>query len=78
MKSEKTGALDNYYTRAELAGELGKTVKTLERWARELIGPPVTVVVTDDYYYKPSVEKWLRSLERPSKPATGNTHTTAA
>jgi hypothetical protein len=78
MKSEKTGALANYYTRAELAAELGKTVKTLERWARERIGPPVTVVVVDDYYYKPSVEKWLRSQERPSKDVAGNNHASAA
>jgi hypothetical protein len=48
----------------QLAAELRKSVKTLVRWENDETGPPVTRMGRDPLYYRPSVEKWLRSQEQ--------------
>ena len=56
--------LDNYYTRPELAAELNKSERTLERWERLRIGPPVTRNGITPLYYKSGARGWLRSQKR--------------
>jgi hypothetical protein len=59
----QTEILKDYFSRAELAAELRVSEKTLVRWEKDK-GLPVTPVGRDPMYYKPSVQKWLRALEK--------------
>jgi Helix-turn-helix len=60
----QTELLKDYLSREQLAAELRKSVKTLVRWENDDKGPPVTRMGRDPLYYRPSVEKWLRSQEQ--------------
>lgn len=70
----QTTLLEDYFSRAELADEFRVSEKTIIRWERDK-GLPMTPVGRDPMYYKPSIQKWLRSQERP---ATGATSASAA
>jgi hypothetical protein len=56
--------LQNYIPRKELAEQIGCTEKTLINWGLDNKGPPVTRVGRKVLYFRPSVEKWLRSQEQ--------------
>ena len=56
--------LDEYFTRAELAAEFGKSERTLERWERLRIGPPVTRLGITPIYNKEGSRAWLRAQEQ--------------
>lgn len=59
-----TDLLKDYLPRAELATAIGYCEKTLIRWESDGKGPPVTRIGRQVLYFKPSVEKWLRSQEK--------------
>jgi hypothetical protein len=69
----QTETLKDFITRADLAAELGKSEKTLIRWERGHQGPPVTRIGREPLYYRPSVQKWLRSQERVAQASTNAT-----
>lgn len=55
---------DQYYTIAELASELGLTVRTIERWGRQGVGPPrMKLAGKWVLYKKSSVAEWLAAAE---------------
>ena len=56
--------LGEFLTRAEMAKDLGKSVRTLERWDRLGIGPPVTRNGITPLYNVDSARAWLRAQER--------------
>ena len=56
--------LDGYLSRLQLAADLGVDERTLDRWHRECIGPPRTLLGRHIYYRKETVAAWLRSRER--------------
>jgi hypothetical protein len=56
--------LADYDNEEVAATGLGVCVKTLRNWRRDKRGPPVTIVGNRPYYFRPSVEKWLRSQEQ--------------
>ena len=56
--------LADYFTRDELAEQLGKCTRTLERWNRLGQGPPLTMLGDTPLYRKQSVYTWLASLEQ--------------
>jgi hypothetical protein len=56
--------LDGYLTRAELAKELNRCTRTLERWERLRRGPPLTYIGISPMYRRESVFAWLASLEQ--------------
>jgi hypothetical protein len=60
----KPAFLAQYSTEEETAKGLGVCVKTLRNWRRDNCGPPVTLVGNRPYYFRPSVEKWLRAREQ--------------
>lgn len=66
MVSEENsnGLLDDYFTPAELGGELKKSARTIARWDRLRIGPPKTVIGKKPYYRREAVRKWLLRQER--------------
>lgn len=51
--------LANYYSRQELADQLGITLRSLERWAWLRKGPKRTYIGNRVYYHRSAVEKWL-------------------
>jgi hypothetical protein len=58
--------LREYLTRDELAKQLGKAVRTLERWEAARIGPPITRIGKTPMYRITAVAGWLKSLESKS------------
>jgi hypothetical protein len=64
--------LSNYFTRAELAKELGRTIRTLERWEAARTGPPITRLGKQPLYRRQAVQDWLLHQERhPPPPPSG-------
>ena len=56
--------LSEFLTKEELAEELGRNVRTLDRWDTLRIGPPRTVIGRKVLYRRASVQKWLCAQER--------------
>ncbi len=57
----KPALLDDYYSRQQLADELGITLRSLERWAWLRKGPKRTRVGNRIYYHRAAVMAWLKS-----------------
>ena len=53
--------LSDYLTRDELARQLGKTSRTLERWERQRVGPAITRIGNRVLYHIDDVKAWLRA-----------------
>jgi hypothetical protein len=51
-------------TKKQLAAELERNERTLDRWDVLGMGPPRTVVGRTIYYRRTSVQKWLAAQER--------------
>jgi hypothetical protein len=62
-KSEQRGLLDDYLSEEELAAQLRKNVRTLQRWRKLRIGPPVTWNGRTPTYNVESARQWLRARE---------------
>ena len=56
--------LEDYLSENELAKQLKKTPRTLQRWRRNRIGPPHTPMGRDIYYRREAVLEWLRARQR--------------
>ena len=63
MDDSRHNLLDDYLTKAQLAEELHRHPRTIDRWARLRAGPPETVIGRQRLYKRSSVEAWLASLE---------------
>lgn len=61
--------LDDYLTRDELAEQLGKDVRTIDRWFMLRQGPAVTRVGNRRLYHIDDVRAWLRT-QRHEMPAS--------
>lgn len=61
MQSDKSGILADYYTRDELAAELGRCRRTLARWAWLRTGPRITRLQGRVLYHRDDVKAWLRN-----------------
>lgn len=55
--------LSEFLTKEELAAELRRDVRTLDRWEALGIGPPRTRFGRTVLYRRPSVQKWLSRRE---------------
>ena len=64
MQHETNGVLTDYLSPAELAGELGISGRTLERWRRLGSAPPRTVLGKKVLYKRESVRAWLAAREQ--------------
>ena len=65
MQHETNGVLTGYLSPAELAGELGISGRTLERWHRLGEAPPRTKIGKKVLYRLQAVAEWLRAQEAP-------------
>ena len=61
----------DYLEKAELARELGKSMRTLDRWHTLRIGPPRVVIGRTILYRRQSVLEWLESREEPATAQRG-------
>jgi helix-turn-helix protein len=59
--------LSEFLTKEELAAELRRNPRTLDRWAVLGIGPPRTRVGRNVLYRRASVQRWLLALEGSSE-----------
>ena len=62
--SKSEPILSEFLTKEELAGELRRNPRTLDRWDVLSVGPPRTRVGRQVLYRRASVERWLASQEQ--------------
>jgi phage terminase Nu1 subunit (DNA packaging protein) len=62
--SKSEAILSDFLTKQELAAELGREMRTLDRWDALGIGPPRTCVGRKVLYRRASVQRWLAAQER--------------
>jgi hypothetical protein len=55
--------LEDFLTRDELASELRRSPRTLDRWEVLGIGPPRTIIGRTVLYRRTSTQKWLAAQE---------------
>jgi hypothetical protein len=68
-----TDLLQDYISRKDLADTLGYTERTLINWGLDHKGPPSTKIGRRVMYFRPTVERWLRSQERAAQASTNAT-----
>ena len=56
--------LSEFLTKEELAAELRRNPRTLDRWEALGVGPPRTRVGRQVLYRRASVERWLAAQEQ--------------
>ena len=61
--------LDGYNSEADLAGQLHRAVRTLQRFAARRLGPPRTKIGHLIFYNVEHVRDWISEQEQPRKPA---------
>ena len=59
--------LSEFLTKEELAAELRRNVRTLDRWAALGIGPPRTRIGRTVLHRRSSVNKWLAEQEQTAR-----------
>jgi phage terminase Nu1 subunit (DNA packaging protein) len=62
--SKLEAILSEFLTKQELAAELGREMRTLDRWDALGIGPPRTKIGRKVFYRRASVQKWLAAQEQ--------------
>lgn len=65
MEQGETGnsILNEYLTKAELAAQLDRSIRSVDRWALTGEGPPCVRIGRRSLYRRAAVVEWLRSLE---------------
>ncbi|MCH9051145.1 MAG: transcriptional regulator [Proteobacteria bacterium] len=61
--TQQEHVLTGYLTRAELAAQLGKSERTLDRWHSLRVGPPRAKVGRSPVYRIKAVQRWLVQQE---------------
>jgi predicted DNA-binding transcriptional regulator AlpA len=61
-----SSVLSDYLTKTQLAEQLGRSVRTLDRMALSGVGPPRTKIGRTTLYRRQAVLEWLRSREVPA------------
>jgi hypothetical protein len=62
--SKPEAILSDFLTKQELASELQRSPRTLDRWEVLGIGPPRTLIGRTALYRRTSAQKWLAAQER--------------
>jgi hypothetical protein len=65
--SNSESILSQFLTKEELAAELRRNPRTLDRWSVLGMGPPRTQVGRRVLYKRASVEKWLAAQEHQGR-----------
>jgi len=64
----RSSVLEGYIRESDLARQLNRSVRTLQRLAALRLGPPRTKIGRLVFYKAESVRTWLGQLEQPRKP----------
>jgi hypothetical protein len=56
--------LADYWSEAELAKEINKSLRTVRKWREQKIGPPYAMLGKTVIYPKPGTRNWVASLVR--------------
>jgi len=67
MSEEKI--LDGYLSLDQLAAQLGRSRRTIQRWQSLRIGPPVTKIGNQAFFSIASVKAWLERNEKKHRRA---------
>ncbi len=67
MPDDANGLLAEYLTDAELARELDKSLRTIQRWKRVQHGPRRTILGRTTIYHRRDVKEWLEA-QREDRP----------
>ena len=67
MADDAKGLLDEYMTEAELAGELDKSLRTIQRWKRVQHGPRRAILGRTTIYHRRDAKEWLEA-QREDRP----------
>jgi hypothetical protein len=62
--SDSEPLLSEFLTKEDLAAELRRNVRTLDRWDALGVGPPRTCFGRSVLYRRASVQKWLAAQEQ--------------
>ena len=62
--SSSEAILSEFLTKEELAAELRRNPRTLDRWEVLGMGPPVTKLGRRTIYRRTSVQAWIRAREQ--------------
>jgi hypothetical protein len=62
--------LSDFLTKSELAIELGRHARTIDRWEQLGIGPPRTCVGRKVLYKRSSILRWLAAQEQATEHPT--------
>jgi hypothetical protein len=54
----------DYFSKLEIAIQVKRDLRTLDRWLAAGIGPPATLISGRRYYHKKQFLKWLTDRER--------------
>ena len=57
------GILSEYLTKAELAAQLHRSIRSVDRWTLTGDGPPCIRIGRRSLYRRAAVVEWLRGLE---------------
>ncbi len=80
MADDANGVLAEYLTEAELARDIKKSQRTIQRWKRVHQGPRRTILGRTTLYHKRDVKEWLEAQreDRPQRRRVPRTPTRAA
>lgn len=59
-----TNVLSDKMTESEFAEEVGRSVRTLQLWRAQRVGPPFIRLGRQILYRRQAVQDWLASLEQ--------------
>ena len=68
LSDSTPSVLDGYISEAELARQLHRSVRTMQRLAARRLGPPRTKIGRLIFYNVEHVRDWLSQQEQPRKP----------
>jgi predicted DNA-binding transcriptional regulator AlpA len=74
LSDSARSVLDGYIREAELAQQLNRSVRTLQRLAARRLGPPRTRIGRLVIYNIEHVREWVAQQEQPRKPAGSVRH----
>ena len=60
--------LDDYLSGDELAAQLGRSLRTIQRWDRLRIGPVPTIIGNRKVFRMADIQVWLDAQRRGSRP----------
>jgi hypothetical protein len=60
--------LNEYLTKAELAAQLKRSIRSIDRWRLSGDGPPCVRIGRRSLFRRQAVLEWLRGLESSPKP----------